>query len=785
MNLIDDFFIIIWGEKANEDLRDKIENLELHVKQRALFCEALAVILCVNSKNFEKFCQVGEFGKITEFLGLKVCENVSQIKALQFYYLRLLNSLGKSYSQEISSHINSLSKAKLISKENEEKILSLLELIEDKIEEDKKEIIQPKTKLSNPTDYKEYISFFQDILKDLNPILESDNLKNQSQLLSQKIQNQSFSVGITGVMNAGKSTMLNALLGKEILGTSVVPETANLTIIKYAKKSHAKVNFWTKDEWERIEKSASLMPSIKKFVEQSKEAFGESLDEFIQEKTKSIDINTSDLSSYTSTKQSNLTCNLVKRVELYEDLDFVKDGVNIVDTPGLDDPVIQREEITKDYLSQCDVMIHLMNANQSATQKDVDFIIDSLIYGHITRLLIVITRIDTISEDELKEVIAYTKRSIQNRLRQDNKEARFDSIISKIDFLPIAGKLALMHRIGQEKEALRLGYDLKKTGILDIERYLQKVLFGAHSEKNQLLLQSIHKELGSIISNALDRFSFEMESLSKSSDELERDFKALKEKNKANLELIEKINLQISEARYSLEDYFKTLNKFIDDKLNSLKNITIGRLCDDVSYEWRKNKKKPAQNRIKSMVETSMKDGIVDIIRDYRYEFSKRMQSELEQIASIDTKLFDGSPNGDFNSREYFEKNFGSSFLSGSYALTHKRILDELKKVKKAQIEGFSVALDGILKEDIKNLKDKINASLEDINQNLLNTFLQRANKPTRELKASMEEKEKILQKQINLIQKDNRASKERLGKLKEKISTLKDLKESLKENKI
>ena len=58
----------------------------------------------------------------------------------------------------------------------------------------------------------------------------------------------------------------------------------------------------------------------------------------------------------------------MKYVELGSKLDFLSDGIEIVDTPGLDDPVIQREEITKSiFISACDMMLHLMNVSQSAT----------------------------------------------------------------------------------------------------------------------------------------------------------------------------------------------------------------------------------------------------------------------------------------------------------------------------------------------------------------------------------------------------------------------------------
>ncbi|MEH1010270.1 dynamin family protein [Campylobacter concisus] len=55
-----------------------------------------------------------------------------------------------------------------------------------------------------------------------------------------------FNIAASGVINSGKSTLLNALLNKPVLGASNVPETINLTILKYSKDSFARVNFTAK-----------------------------------------------------------------------------------------------------------------------------------------------------------------------------------------------------------------------------------------------------------------------------------------------------------------------------------------------------------------------------------------------------------------------------------------------------------------------------------------------------------------------------------------------------------
>lgn len=791
MNLIDDFCIIIWGEKPDRQTlqNGKMISDEIFKKKHLdsfdkMFCENSAILLSTNRYNFDKLIELKSFEKVIKFFIDKKSENILDIKTIHIGILFTLLKLGNKYAKIISKNIEKIYNSKIINLQIEQNLISLLELVNIKNNEEEKPKKTNTFIEKKPKDFKENILFLKTLLDEFLSINESQNLTNRVKNLKQKLNLTTFSIGITGVMNAGKSTMLNALLQKEILGTSVVPETANLTIIKHSQKPHARVNFWNKNEWQQIEKSAKFIPQIDDFIKQTKEYFKDNLDDYITENGKNIDVKTNQLNLYTSAKQSNLKCNLVKSVELFEDLEFVKNGVSIVDTPGLDDPVVQREEITKQYLSNCDVLIHLMNVKQSATEKDVEFIIDSLVYGHISRLLVVITRIDTVSQDDLKEVIEYTKTSIKRRLEKENKEEKFNFIISKIDFLPIAGKLALMHRTKQENEALKLGYDLKKTGILQIEEYLKDVLFGSKNEKNRIFLQSSKKELIDILQIAKKSFLDEKYSLNKSSDELEKELEVTKKSNKQNLITIEKIQSQTNEAKKSLKNYFKTLENFIEGKLNSLKSLVIQRVCDDVSYEWRKNKKKPKDERIKYMIETTMKDGIVDSIRDYRYEFSKRMENELEQINLIDTTAKFKEKNS-FNAKEYFEQNFGTNFLSGNYTITNQRVLNALIKVKKDDIEIFSVALDDIFKDTIEDLSKTILYTLNVVNENLLNGFTQRVSGPTNNLKEALKEREDRLQAQILLLQGGKDKTNKRVHELDDKINTLQAIHDRIKDNTI
>ncbi len=458
MSLANDYFLLYHGITFEQNL--DLEPIETTVNEEIFTIYAL--IISATRKNCDKYLPLTSFKTLCQQLKVKSPSNINELNHLQHNIVKsILSNNSKQNISVLHSSFEYLKTENIINSENYNKLISLFDYKElDILDED---TISSSNKVDNELEkssFKELKAIIENLISELQSDITNEEISNEIKATKNYLNNQKFSIGITGVMNAGKSTMLNALMGREILGSAVVPETANLTIVKHNPTDNAKVFYWNSQEWDRIKKSAEQLESMRDFVNETNKIFGDELKNYIKPVSRFDEVDINDLSSYTSAEASGKKCNLVKYVELGSKLDFLSDGIEIVDTPGLDDPVIQREEITKEYISQCDMMLHLMNVSQSATLKDVEFIIDALLYQNISKLLIVITRADTVSKEQLDEVIKYTKSSIEKQLKAQNKDSQLDYILKTIKFIPISGRMALLHRTGREQEALDAGYTL-------------------------------------------------------------------------------------------------------------------------------------------------------------------------------------------------------------------------------------------------------------------------------------------------------------------------------------
>ncbi len=779
MNLANDYFLLYHGITFEQNL--DVEPIDTLIDEETFSIYAL--VLSASRKEYKKFIPLKSFEKLCNKLNVKTPTNISELNHLQHNIIEnIQENKEKSYIDVLHNSFEHLNNNGILNQENYTKLSSLFDYQELDIDNSDSSY-SDEDELEYKSTFIELKSSLEEFINELKNENSNDEINSELDECQNYLNNQKFSIGITGVMNAGKSTMLNALMGREILGSAVVPETANLTIVKHNPTENAKVFYWNKNEWSRIESSAAELDSMKDYVNETNKIFGDSLKDYIKDESRYDEVDINDLSSYTSAEASGKKCNLVKYVELGSNLEFLSDGIEIVDTPGLDDPVIQREEITKEYISQCDMMLHLMNVSQSATLKDVEFIIDALLYQNISKLLIVITRADTVTKEQLQEVIEYTKSSIKRQLKAQNKDSQLDYILKTIKFIPISGKMALLHRTGREQEALDAGFKIEDTGILEIEEYLKETLFGSNSQKSELIVQSSKTQLARTIEKQTNALNYEMKLLSKSKEELNKELEEFNKKKAVNERIFTAMKEDINFYKNDAKSYIDSLETFLQSELIDLQNVIKQRVISDVRYSFEKFRKRPENSRIKVIVETAIKDGIIDVIRDYRYKFIKKSQSIGEQCEQKyhDFGFSIGHKNDNFDARGFFQDDFKTGFLTSNNEVLVNQVTQAVSKAKEKKLNELDRQIEGFIKGQFKAIEEDIKSKAKKVSTLLIESFFETLNAPLKAFEQKLENDEKILQNQIESFEQNNENRAEQSIEIHKKIKKLDNILSSIK----
>jgi predicted GTPase len=250
-------------------------------------------------------------------------------------------------------------------------------------------------------------------------------------------QEQKLSIGIIGQVKAGKSSFLNALLfnGKAILPEAATPKTANLTKVSFAEQYALQVEYYTLKEWDDIQTFASISSdSSEAKVAKELVAMVQTLpkDEVLRCLEVGSEHITADsldglqgiLNQYTGNDGSHTP--LVKSTEITLPTDELK-GFEVVDTPGMNDPVASRTQKTREYMANCDVVFFLSRCSQFLDKADDELLRDQLPNKGVKRLVVVAGQFDsTIIDDgydrsSLNETIDNIKMRL---LRQADKKAQ-------------------------------------------------------------------------------------------------------------------------------------------------------------------------------------------------------------------------------------------------------------------------------------------------------------------------------------------------------------------------
>lgn len=277
--------------------------------------------------------------------------------------------------------------------------------------------------------------------------------------LLHKIDSDTLTIGVIGQMKCGKSTFLNSFVfDNTVLPSATTPMTAALSVITYGEREKIVAEFYTADEWAEQQMQAtrniedaqgnaaeeSKIKAAKELVGKSHK-LGSQLPQLLG-KTQEDDFD--NLIEYVGADGKYIS--ITKSVTIYYPKDYLK-GVEIVDTPGFNDPIVSREERTKEFLKRADVVLMMLYAGRPFDATDRDIIFKNVRQCGIGKVLIGINKYDipycseTNPENE-EQIRQYVVEEIKKACRECDDNI-LSEILKETTPIPLSAEMALLSQL--------------------------------------------------------------------------------------------------------------------------------------------------------------------------------------------------------------------------------------------------------------------------------------------------------------------------------------------------
>lgn len=324
--------------------------------------------------------------------------------------------------------------------------------------------------INNFKEYRKNQQELAEILQEASVVTNGLNMSKEKELaqLSQKIQNAAFKIMVTGTFKNGKSTFINALLGEEILPAFPWPCTAVINEIKYGTEKKAFLYFRN--------------PLPDPLPDQLAEKAVRHMNKYKGKPIPPLQISYDEIKDYVvipmgvDAEQMKLQSPFEK-VELFYPLELLKNGIEIIDSPGLNEDET-RTRVTMDYLGNVDAIQYVLNASAICASDEMQFVQNDLKGNQFDSVFFVVNKIDQISSREQPQIRQYAEIKIKEYYPQP-------------ELFCISAQNALDGRLDHD-EAL-----VEKSGILPLEERLTEFLT---KEKGKAKLASPAKSVRQILS---------------------------------------------------------------------------------------------------------------------------------------------------------------------------------------------------------------------------------------------------------------------------------------------
>lgn len=419
--------------------------------------------------------------------------------------------------------------------------------------------------------------------------------KNRAKVIAKQLEEKEFRITVVGEFSAGKSTFLNALIGKDILPHALTETTATVTYIRNVPAEHP---------------SADTI--IVHFNDKQKPDLVFDLKE-----------NPDALKIYTTTHSKLNVVQEISHVDVYVNFKSTDEKVVFIDTPGLNGVADGHRDLTMHEIKQAHASICLFHL-RSLAHSNLEFL--RILQKHQSSFLFVLNFIDEIKNSE-GDKVEQKLSSFQEQLSVNLMDEETGGNHSIRTF----GVSALKALVAKDVTIPRMySGDLIDLKSDDRERLMQESLFPLfeeylwnevlNGEKNQIFQTSLYDAL----QNLLEELS---EELDKASAFITIQLDA------TEISDIERRLIQLAE--FSGRNWEK-LTHYMNSRHSGLDKLLKEKVIEDVSLILEQIREKVQLDNFEtfelSMQQSTYSTLLQNKVSTLSYEYHNNISSILEEI---------------------------------------------------------------------------------------------------------------------------------------------------------
>lgn len=505
----------------------------------------------------------------------------------------------------------------------------------------------------------------------LNKVLEKidETTIDKSKLISlvQVIKNTELIVPVVGGFSAGKSTLINQFLGDNILSTSITPETALATELRYSEKKYFEairkndaIDKYEISDMEKLKEKAHEYKYVKLYLDNKKLKDIEPLilvdmpgfDAPIEHHNQAI-LNYLNKGIYfiilTSVEDGNITKSMTREIsnimEFGKGFSFCISKTNLKSQNEVTEIKNKIKEQLEDYFDFNKDIILTDNKSGEELEKvlkDIDveelfekIFLDDLKFNYIENENSLNTIISTlkVSKEESQKVIMELQNSVKSVINKKEKmieEAEDKYSNTNID--GIINKVAM--ELNNQKETL-ITYAISNQDSFSRE---------INDITKNTVIREIRSRVKDIGTDIVENFSFELKDLKNNTNSFEFDSEWIKNIGENTKNLLEKMQnglgtiLESRQKKDTNDKLYKVITTVLaltNTVLNPILEIIIVFLPDIINFLTGMSKEQKQKQQISEKISMEVIPSIKSKLREVLPElFNNYLKNTIELISS-------------------------------------------------------------------------------------------------------------------------------------------------------